>query len=152
MKRSTCCNRSCRLRTEHDCTTEGALKLSDSGQSVIITCAATDKLEIWYPDKCDILTDHGDRAPSCDFVVRKDTSERPAILLELKSGVWSFGRVRDQFDGGFRTIAALKLDCSVKGLYVIAGEGPSGGTQGLGGLQLLHGLPMKHIRGTLTWN
>lgn len=130
---------------------KGPLALSDSGQSVVITCAATDKLDIWYPDKCEILTIDGDRESACDFIVRKSTAEWPAILLELKSGSWSFGKVKDQFNGGYRTIAALKIPCSVKGLFIVAGEGPSGGTQGLGGLQLLNGLPMKHIRSTLTW-
>lgn len=156
MKKSgTCCNLNCRTLTTVKCDKTGVSKFVDSKQSILLVCDSNEQLEVWVPDKCDILTTSGQREMACDFLIRRRINDSFAIrLLELKDGGWSYSHVRKQFIGGLRTASALKLKYESADFFVVAEEGgkySNGATRSLGGLQTICGRPILVASKRLEW-
>lgn len=77
--------------------------------------------------------------------------ETAGCLIELKSGAWSYSRVKAQFEGGFRMVQALKVHSDTYHLLVVADRGVRGATQALGGLQTVSGYPIRVVSGEHVW-
>lgn len=153
MKKRNCCVPICKHVRLHDCNQGTTIGLSDAGTRISVICSQNDKVEIYRPDSCDTLTSCGMRVAACDFALRKITHpDYECVLIELKSGSWSFTEVRKQFEGGFQTLKSLGVSHKPTGLYVASQKSANGSTQALGGLQTYKGLPIKRIALKLEWS
>ena len=150
MKKAVCCDRNCCKLGLRKCDRKSKLTLSDCGVAISIVIAPEENVQVLKPDLCDILTQNGDKISACDFFVRR---QKPSagIYLEFKAGAWSFSKVKAQFEGGMQIVSALKLKVDDSKFYVVADQGPSGGTQAIGGLMTIHGKPIRHAKRELHW-
>lgn len=120
---------------------------------MVVVTAANVVITVYRPDLCDILTNGGMREMGCDYLLtRVSGGDKLGILLEMKSGKWSYSRVKKQFEGGLRMARALGVNITAPKFYVVAGTGPDdGSTRAIGGLQVVNGRPMIHTKGPINW-
>ncbi len=140
------CTARCRVTEVKRIKVGQGLTLRQEGQSVGLFCSNCSVYRIFHPDQCSLQGE----SKACDFCVTGlGANQLPlsSAVIEFKTGAWAYKNVGAQLSGGLGLAKKVGfLLAETIEFVVVAGEGPHGATQSLGGLRTIEGKRIRHVK------